>query len=271
MQILKIDERSKRKGTLVWIGTINAILLMFLCFFPTMQSSGFKDLFTTKMDALPSEMLKAFNLDTFTDFTDFIQYYGYVFQYIALAAGIYAFLLGANALIKEESEGTIEFLYAFPFTRMQIVFEKYVSAVLNFTVFTASIYIVSAGGAFFLLSEGASLSDTLYQLFQVVIGMYLIGMMLLSVGFALSTILKSVKLVSPVSLGIVFCSFLFGIFAKLIESLDFLKYVAVFDYFPVNEITKNGFDMMNISIVIIIMVLGIAFALYRYNKKDMRI
>ena len=41
-----------------------------------------------------------------------------------MAGGVYAAILGVSALVKEESEGTIEFLYSKPVTRSKIVTAK---------------------------------------------------------------------------------------------------------------------------------------------------
>ena len=41
-----------------------------------------------------------------------------------MAGGIYAAILGVSSLAKEESEGTVEFLYSKPVTRSRIVTAK---------------------------------------------------------------------------------------------------------------------------------------------------
>lgn len=93
-------------------------------FLPSMQSSGMQDLVNTKMNALPQDMMKILHMDSMADLTNIDAYFAYVFQYIFIAACVYAALIGAQALIKEETDGTIEFLYAQPITRSSLVFGK---------------------------------------------------------------------------------------------------------------------------------------------------
>ena len=56
-------------------------------------------------------------------------------QYIVMAGGIYAAILGVSALVKEESEGTIEFLYSKPVTRSKIVTSKILASAVIFFIF----------------------------------------------------------------------------------------------------------------------------------------
>lgn len=65
-----------------------------------------------------------------------------------LASSIYAMMLGSQSLIKEETDGTIEFLYAQPVTRKGIVTSKFVSNMLVL-------------GIFWLISYGVSLGSTM--------------------------------------------------------------------------------------------------------------
>ncbi len=82
-------------------------------------------------------MLEAFGLTQIPDFTQIDQYFGYVFQFILLVGAFFAALLGSRTYIREESEGTIEFLYSQPITRNNIYFGKLFAALLSLLIFLA--------------------------------------------------------------------------------------------------------------------------------------
>lgn len=57
-------------------------------------------------------------------FAEVLDFFTYVIPYITLFASIYAMLLGAGILSKEEDEKTIDFLLAKPVTRSAILSQK---------------------------------------------------------------------------------------------------------------------------------------------------
>ncbi len=101
MNILHIEWKTRIKSLVVWAVVVIVILGVFMAFFPSMQSSGMQDLVNTKMNALPQDMMKILHMDSMADLTNIDAYFAYVFQYIFIAACVYAALIGAQALIKE--------------------------------------------------------------------------------------------------------------------------------------------------------------------------
>lgn len=143
MTILKIEWKTHFKSLLVWSGVVALVLGMFMAFFPSMQSSGMQDLVNTKMNALPKEMMNVLHISSMADLTKIDAYFAYVFQYIFIAACVYAAMIGAQALVKEETDGTIEFLYAQPITRSELVAWKMVGNAISFIAFWAITFVVS--------------------------------------------------------------------------------------------------------------------------------
>ena len=124
MNVFKFEVKRNLKSCLLWSIICSVLILLFLSVFPSMKDSGMQDLVGTKLDALPTGMLKAFGLESMIDFTNILEYLAYCFQYIAMAACIYALILGVNSLLEEEASGTIEFLYAKNISRKEIVRDK---------------------------------------------------------------------------------------------------------------------------------------------------
>lgn len=269
MNMYKVELKNSFKYFVIWSVILIGILGLFMALFPSMSNSGMNEIIQAKMDALPEEMIKAFGIEVI-DFTDILQYFAYSAQYILIASCVYAGILGANSLIKEESEGTIEFLYAQPISRSKIVTTKILS---NFTlIYILTILLFLSTFVLFeiLKPKGYEYFMDLVMVFK---GMFLAQFTFFSIGLMVSTIIKKVSLATPIMLGVVFATYMLGMFSTIIEKLEGLKYVSPIHYVMPSAILKNNgnIEIGYMIICIVLIVVSIGFAYYRYNKKDLQI
>ena len=268
MSIYGFETRRLLKGLLTWSAVVTLLLVLFMAFFPSMAESGLADLTKEKLDALPPALLEAFGLTVTTDFSDLLQYYAYIAQYILMAAAIYALILGTSALIKEESEGTIEFLYARPVTRLEIATGKLVSIVtilwaFNLIIFVASVLLLHA------------FRDPGYEYLPLTLAMFsgmLAGQMVfLAIGFALSAMLPRDSNPVTVGLGLFFVTYLLGAIAAINEKLRWLKYFSPFHYVqPTSVLANDGtIERVYLHIMLLTTIAAILFAYWRYQRKDL--
>jgi ABC-2 type transport system permease protein len=271
MNIFKMEFKKGLKPLATWSVICILLIILFMSMFPSMKDSGMQELVSTKLGAMPEALLDAFNLKDAPDFSKLNEYFAYVFQYIVIAGCIYAGMLGAKALIKEESEGTIEFLYAQSVSRTKIVTMKLLSSLALFYLFA-----VIMGAASILMSMAVKPADLkLLDLFTdmkiMFSGFFLIGVVFMSIGFLVSAVIPHLRLALPISIGTFFVTYLLGTFAGMIDELKFLKYFSPFHYAVPSEILKYGFATVNIVLAFIISILCIAGTYLVYKKKDFRI
>ena len=105
----------------------------------------------------------------------------------------------------------------------------------------------------------------------VFIGILLLGLIFISLGTLISSIVKSDKGAIPISIGIFFVSYFLGIIGKLKDSFNWLKYFSPFDYYDPSEILKDGFEVKFIIIGICVIIISIISSYFIYGKKDMNI
>ena len=105
----------------------------------------------------------------------------------------------------------------------------------------------------------------------VFIGILLLGLIFISLGALISSIVKSDKGAIPISIGIFFVSYFLGIIGKLKVSFNWLKYFSPFDYYDPSEILKDGFEVKFIIIGICVIIISIISSYFIYGKKDMNI
>lgn len=271
MNIFKFEFKKLLKSCIIWSIVCGILMVLFMALFPSMENSGMKELVNTKMDAIPSDLLKALNIESTIDFTNIFDYLSYAIQYIAIASSIYGAILGVNTLIKEESDGTIEFLYSKPVKRNKIVTSKILSSSAIFFVYIAITGILTMIISMIVKPENIKFMDLIINIKLVFMGIALTGLIFMAIGLLLSTVIKSSRSAIPISIGIFFITYFIGMIGKLKESFDWLKYISPFDYYIPSEIIKSGFDMKFVLMGIIIIFVSVISSYIIYNKKDMKI
>ena len=271
MNIFKFEFKRLLKSCIIWSLVCGGLIVLFMALFPTMEDMGMQQLVNNKMGGMSIEVLKAFNIDAALDFTDIFNYLGYAIQYVAMASAVYGAILGVNALIKEESEGTIEFLYSKPITRTKIVTAKLCSVAVIYYVYIIILSIFTMGVCYVVKPEDVEVMELIINIKSVFIGISLLGFIFMSLGMLISAFIKSDKGAIPISIGIFFVSYFLGIIGKLKESFNWFKYFSPFDYYASGEILKDGFDVTFVVIGLCIIAVSIAGSYFVYKKKDMNI
>jgi ABC-2 type transport system permease protein len=236
-----------------------------------MKDSGMQELVDTKMGAMPPALLEAFNLAEAPDFSKLNQYFAYVFQYIVMAGYIYAGILGARSLSKEESEGTIEFLYAQPVSRTTIVTMKFFSSLALLYLFFIIMAIASIIISIIVKPVNLEIITIVTDIKLMFSGLFLVGLVFLCIGFLSSVLITNVKMAMPLSIGFFFVTYLLGVFSGMIDKLEFLKYFSPFHYAIPSEIIMKGIQGTNIILATIICLVSIFITYFIYRKKDFRI
>lgn len=268
MNMFKFEFKRLLKGSIIWYLVCSALIVMFMLFFPSMKEMGMQELVGSKLEVLPEAFLEAFNISGATDFSNISDFSAYVLQYIIMAGGIYAAILGVSALVKEESEGTIEFLYSKPVTRNKIITAKVLANAVIFYIFLIILGAITMAVSAVVKPEDIEMIDMFMDIKTLYIGMALIGYIFMAIGFLISVFIKSSKKAIPIALGVFFASYILGIFSKLQDRLSGFIYFSPFDYAPPSEIIKNGFETKFIVIGLCIIFISITITYIMYNKKD---
>ena len=271
MNVFKFETKRYLKSCLTWGIICSLIILFFLSIYPSMRDSGMQDLVGIKLDAIPESMLKALGLEDMIDFTNILEYLAYSLQYIAMAAYIYALILGVNSLLEEESTGTIEFLYSKNISRREIVTSKILSRSFLLLLFLIILSISTTIFSIILKPQGLDTLDLIVGVRDMFLGVGLVSFVFLSIGVFLSTVLKPSYNFTSISIGVFFLTYVIGIASKLKESLSFLQYFSPFDYAMTMDVVKKGFEFKYIVTGFLIIALSIIFSYVIYEKKDMKI
>lgn len=271
MNVLKFEIKNLVKSALIWSLICSVLVILFIALFPSMKNSGMKELVGAELNALPPSVLEAFNLESTMDFSNISQYLAYAMQYIVMAGGVYGAILGVSSLIKEETEGTIEFLYSKPITRTRVVTYKLLASAIVYYIYIFIVGLATNIISFMVIPEDIKALDVFMDIKTIFIGLAFLGYVFMALGFLISTIIKSSKTAVPTAIGVFFVTYFLGIIGKLKEGLRFFKYLSPFEYAVPSNLIKDGFDLSYIFMGMGIIIISVIGTYVIYSKKDMRI
>ena len=267
MNIFKMDLKRGLKPLIYWTAASTAVMMMFTLLYPSMMDSDFMALMNAKIDALPKELVDAFHMSG-QDFTSLPQFFATMFQFVLMVACIFGAILGFTALSREESEGTIEFLYAKPVRRTRIVSAKLAAALLSFVMYFGVFGAIGLICAICVCPPGVALSDLVLPVLAVLGGGALAGILYLLCGLAISAFLKKTRHAASLAAALFFITYLVGSIPSMMGMLNFLKWLSPINYFYPSEVVMGGIDGLNILIFVVIAGIFIAVTYSAYRKKD---
>ena len=268
MNLFKYEFKKLFKPMIIWTVVCVVCIVLFMSFYPMMEDSGMQEFVGDKLEVMPEAMKEAFNLSGTVDFSKLSDYTLYVIQYIAMASGIYGAILGVSSLVKEESEGTIEFLYSKPIKRSSIVTAKLLASSLIFFIFILLLEVSNLIVSYIIRPENISFVDVFKDLKVLYIGILFLGSIFISIGFLISVFIKSAKKAVPIALAIFFITYVFGILGDLKKELSGFLYLSPFNYAFPGDILKSGFQLRYVLTGFIIIFISIVSTYFIYNKKD---
>lgn len=195
-------------------------------------------------------------------------YYGVIYLYLALMAGIHAVMIGASIISKEERDKTSEFIFVKPVSRERIITSKLIAALANIIIFnvitlTSSIAMVGYYG------KGEDVSN---DIFKLMVAMFILQIMFLVIGTAISALIKKPKISISISTGVLLVMFIISIAIDINSSLEFLKYFTLFKYFEAKNLMFGGsFQPVFIILSILIIAATSLITYIFYGKKDLNI
>ena len=262
MYLLEREFKSNRKSLIIWICACSMIMGMSLAMFPSFASQG--DYLTEVMASFPEEMLAAINAVNL-DFSNPMDYFGYIYQYVLLGAAIMAMLLGVNVLGKEEGEKTIEFLNAKPISRSSIVTQKLLFVLSQLLLFSGVMTVIP----YLLMNLVTDVAIEFEPFLLVGLGTFLAQVLFASLGSTVSTFVIKAKHGMPVALGVIFLMYFVSMMQGILPDLEWLKYLSPFSFFNVGNIINQGaLQMYGVWIAIILSIIIVSFTYSLYNRKD---
>lgn len=262
--MFKRELKVNLKNFIIWTTILVGIFLVVFLVYPSLTSNENIQMLNEMLTMFPEEMIKAFNMDISSIDTAFGWMKTEGFTFVLLVTGIFSGILGANILLKEESDKTIEYLNSLPVTRKSIAISKILCGAFYIVLMILVI------GVFNFI--GLSLSEEFDKKAYIALSITPLfsSLTIFSICLFLSTFTHKTKKTLGISLGIVFASYFLNIISELGESTEFLKYVSIFTLADVrNVIIERAINPVMVVATALLVVGFIALTIIRYERKEL--
>lgn len=263
MNIYRHEIKANLLTSILWICAICGISIILMLFYPMIKAD--MDEYLVFLDNFPPAVKALMGIVT-ENFSTPLGYYGFAFTYTLLFGAIQATNLGVGILSKEEREKTADFLMTKPVAREGILTAK-LAASFTILAVTNACYVPLM---YLMLNSYADGKFKTKTFMLISLSLFFCQAVFFFIGLAVSTLMKKVRAVLPVSLGMVFMFFAISAFAVTSKD-DRLRFVTPFQYFKADYILEeNHYEMEYVVMGAAIIIIGAALSYFRYSRKDIQ-
>jgi ABC-2 type transport system permease protein len=266
MNLFKHEIKSYWKNLLFWsIGMLAMIgggMIEFTGYYNAESHS-----MTEFIKRLPKAFLALFGMVNM-EISSLAGYYGMLHLYLLIMGSIYAIILGAGILAKEERDKTSEFLMTKPVTRSWVLFYKLLAGVVYILAFAFVDYIISI----LFITRVAPKENVAFELFLLVFSMTMVMLAFFSIAFGCSAVMKDNRKSSNIMISFVSASYLASVYMDLVSKSEWMRPLVLFKYFLSNQIfADKTLDLVYIGCCVGWIIVGLTMAFIGYPRRDLRL
>ncbi len=222
---------------------------------------------TNLMAQLPKAFIAMFGM-TNLEVTSLSGFYGVIHFYLVIMGSIYAVILGAGILAKEERDKTAEFLMVKPITRSNVLVQKLLAGLIYIFAFIAVDYLISV----VFLMQIAPKENISAEVALMMASMTLVMLAFYCVSFGLSGAMKDNRKSSMLMMSVMGASYLGAVLFDMVNNIDWLRPFVIFKYFPIDQVIKNlTLEPIYLGLCVLWILGGLAMAFVRFPRRDLHI
>lgn len=263
LNVLRQELRAGWKGSAVWALSLAALTYLMMWLFPSIARQHAK--WDQLVGQLPRSVLAGFGMNTLR-LSDIYGYYGtQIYILLVLFVAIYAALLFAGILAREESDGTIDFLIARPITRGAIFAGKTVAA-LGLALGCNVVLFLATWASF---AEFHTRPFALAPLVWLSVGLLLMSLVFGFFGLLVSIYLPRPRTLTSVTIGVALASYLVGIASAMSTKLTDLRFASPYQFVDAATVVRrSGIPPLHLGGLLLVCAVLAAWAFAFYRVKD---
>lgn len=262
MNIFKHELKRNVFQVLIWFVILLIILVTasyeFEVFNGDEELKQFMDMFDPFFKALGMEG---------TDFTTATGYLSITSLFLYLPLSFYSGLAGLSMLSKEEHKRTSEFLLTMPVKRQTVLTAKLLVAVICSLLLNILIH----GGTYIVFARFDQSAEFQSFLLNLAIGIFIIQMIFMSIGFLISMMVKRQNQQNGVFIGIVLGTFMLSMLVGFLENSYFFPYLTPFQYYTANKMISGTYETSYLIISAILIIGPILYCYKIYPKRNIHL
>lgn len=250
------------KSILIWSTAVGALVFVMLLVFPSMSKEldNMQEMYAN-LGALSS----MFNLETL-QMGNIMGYYGIeAGSILSIGGGMFAAILGAGMLAKEEAYHTTEYIYITPNTRIYFLNQKLLAIVGLIVTYNLLCFAWSLLG-FAIIGE----SIVWNKLLLLHLSQFFMELEIAAICFGISAFLK--KLNIGLGIGIALLLYFLHLLGNITASVEKVHYITPFYYSDAATVYEDtSIPLVYVLIGLGITIVSILVAYLRYTKKDLSV
>lgn len=262
MVFFKHELRMNMKSILIWSTSVGALVFIMLLVFPSMSKEldNMQDMYAN-LGALSS----MFNMETL-QMGNVMGYYGLeAGNILSIGGAMFAAILGAGILAKEEAYHTTEYIYITPNKRTYFLNQKLMATGGLIVIFNVLCLAWSLLG-FAIIGESVEWN----KLFLLHLSQFIMELEIAAICFGISAFLK--KLNIGLGIGIALFLYFIHLLGNITESVEKVHYITPFYYSDAATVYEDiSIPLVYVIIGLGITIVSIVVAYLRYTKKDLSI
>jgi len=260
--------RRQALSSALWFLFLGAMIVLILNNFSAISAVTMEALLGFDFSMFTDEVTETLHLGFLPDLSEYREYFAFFIQLITVAACCYASNLGIGAISRDIDEGTMEFLYAQPISKMGILLTKLASRISALLVFDFGLFLLCVIVSVNAAPMGAAYMGSMISIF---FSTFLTHLIFLMIGFCVSSFWSNSAQSSGFSLSIVLFSVLVGILAPLSKSTAWLRALSPYHYAVPSEVIRPGYGYPLVGWMMLLLggvaLFGLAYL--RFYKRDL--
>lgn len=180
-----------------------------------------------------------------------------------LGSGMFAAIIAINIISREEDGHTGEFIFSMPLSRTKVLTAKAICVFIMLIVFTivcTACYVVG----FNILGEEMPMD----QFMTFMCRQFVMNMEVASICFGLSSLAGKNRM--GLGLGLALLFYAYDVMGRVIPDLKDYLFVGPYSYANAAEIfTGEDTPVKALILAVLILVIGVAFGFYNFNRRDL--
>jgi ABC-2 type transport system permease protein len=253
--------RDQRRSYLWWLLGFVGSVLLYASVWPSVSANA-ADL-NDYVAKLPEVIRNLVGTAGFATPEGYLQ--SEIFSFIApILLLVYVIGAGARATAGEEEAGSLDVLLSTPVRRRRVVLDKFDAMVVGAfgLVVVMWLSVVAFGAIWDLRPDLANFTSACVHLFLLALAF---GAVALAVGSATG----SKGLAIGVPSGIALIAFIVNLFGATVSWLETARLLSPFYYYSGSEPLLNGVDVVHAMVLVTISAVGLAIALWRFERRDL--
>lgn len=262
INIFKHEFKMYRKSVITWSLSLAVLIFLFMSLFSSFAQDA--EILNQTLAQMPQELLAAFGLNT-VDMSNVLGYYSFLFLFCQICLAVQAANYGFALVSVEERDLTADFLLAKPVNRPTILTTKLLGALAGLTITNAVVWLCSFTAINSFRDGRPFETRTLLLLLASIV---VFQLFFLVVGVLISLLMKRVRSVTTLSMGLAFGMYVLSAFGGMLGDNTF-DLVTPFKHFDPSAIVSSG--QYNIPLVLIslsIIIVSVAGSYWLYTKRN---